>query len=483
MGSVFPAYLGAGLVGAGLIAVAPVPADPVVHPVRLTGIDAAGAPLGAGTALMIGASFVPTPSRGWMNAFDALYLSPAGFTGTMRPVTTPESLYPFTLPFSETFDRSVAQGTQDVLTAVQERLAAGGVDAADPIVITGWSQGSTVDSAVLAQLAAKGVPADDVHLVIVGDPNAPNGGMLERFDVPAGADPDATALGMTFGDPTPSDLYPTDVYDMEYDGFADFPQYPINFLSDINAYLGILFNHIAYEGLTPEQIHDAVLLPGSRSLGADTLTDYHLIESPSLPLLDPLRLVPFVGNPLADLLQPDLSVLVDLGYGSTTQGWSTGPADTLTVMGFLPPQSVLDQVPQALADGLSQGLRDAGGDLITPGNYQLISPETMTDVLGPLIGTVTAAGDLNDPGDFPHWISAELQGIGNWFTEGLSEVSFTHTGVPAIDMAATLLLTLPQIGVDLYESQLAAGNPVDAVGDPVAALVGLAPLMLIGALL
>lgn len=482
MGSGFRGYLGAGiaLAGAGLNMVAPVSTDALVRPVLLTGADS---PLGGGTALMIGASGIPTPSQGWLRAFDALYLQPRDFTGTMQPVTTPESLYPFTLPFSETFDRSVAQGAQNVVNAVQQQIAAGGVDAANPIVITGWSQGSTVDSLVMSQLAAHGVPSDDLHLVIVGDPNAPNGGMLERFDVPAGTNPDATFLGMTFGAPTPSDLYPADVYNMEYDGFADFPQYPINFLADINAYLGIVFNHIAYEGLTAQQVNDAVLLPGSQSLGADTLTNYYMIPSASLPLLDPLRLVPFVGNPLADLLQPDLAVLVNLGYGSTTDGWSTGAADVLTPMGFLPPSSVLDRVPQALADGLSQGLADAGRDLVTPGNYQLIAPETMTDVLGPLVGTVTAAGDLNDPSDFATWISAELDGIGNWFAQGVGEVSLSHTGVPPIDMAATLLLTLPQIAVNLYDSQLAAGDPVDAVGDPIAALVGLSPLMLIGALI
>jgi hypothetical protein len=29
-----------------------------------------------------------------------------------------------------------------------------------------------------------------------------------------------------------------------------------------------------------------------------------------------------IGQPIADLIQPDLKVIVDLGYGSTTQGWS-----------------------------------------------------------------------------------------------------------------------------------------------------------------
>ena len=35
----------------------------------------------------------------------------------------------------------------------------------------------------------------------------------------------------------------------------------------------------------------------------------------NLPLLDPLRAIPVVGTPLADLLQPVLTPLVNLGYG------------------------------------------------------------------------------------------------------------------------------------------------------------------------
>ena len=158
----------------------------------------------------------------------------------------------------------------------------------------------------MEQLWNQGVPSDDVHFVLVGDTAAPNGGLLERFDFD---DLSVPSFGITFGDPTPADLYPTDVYTLEYDGFADFPQYPIDPLSDLNAFAGMIYEHLTYLGLDPGQIQNAVPLETT----GDSLTDYYMIPVQDLPLLDPLRLIPFVGNPLADLLQPDMTVLVNLG--------------------------------------------------------------------------------------------------------------------------------------------------------------------------
>ena len=49
------------------------------------------------------------------------------------------------------------------------------------------------------------------------------------------------------------------IYTIEYDGFADFPQYPIDFLSDLNAFLGIAFElHGTYPSLAATQIASAL---------------------------------------------------------------------------------------------------------------------------------------------------------------------------------------------------------------------------------
>ena len=465
---------GVALVGAGLIAVPPlVPPSPgvQVRAVRLTSGDTADSPLGDGTAFIMGGSGLETPGQTYANAIDAEYLAPRDFTGTTQVLTTPEALYPFLGPFTETFDQSEAQGQQILDTAILNQIATGDVDAANPVVVFGWSQSSVISSLVQPELASQGVPSDDVHFVLVGDESAPNGGMLERFDLPDGTQPSIPSLGLTFSGPEASDLYPTDVYTHEYDGFADFPQYPINPLSDLNAVLGIVFEHVTYPGLTAEQVADAIQLPTS---AADTLTNYYEIPVTTLPLLDPLQLIPFIGNPLADLLNPDLSVLVNLGYGNVDDsylgGWSQGDADVPTTLGFLPSSSVLEQVPQALANGLQQGITDAIKDLTDPNNYVYSLP-SWADQLGTTLENILPGTELSVLSIVP----TTFQDLFDTFPP--------HTGFPPLDVATALFITLPEIDYNVFTTELAAGNPVDAIGIPLAADLGILPLALIGAAL
>lgn len=55
----------------------------------------------------------------------------------------------------------------------------------------------------------------------------------------------------------------------EYDGYSDFPRYPLNFLSDVNAFLGILYEH----RYTSADLAAAFTLP---TLGP-TFTTYYMI--------------------------------------------------------------------------------------------------------------------------------------------------------------------------------------------------------------
>ncbi|MEO6793255.1 MAG: PE-PPE domain-containing protein [Mycobacterium sp.] len=442
----------------------PVP-DASFHPIQLTGSHAADYPLGGGTALIMGGSGLPTPSQAFADLINELYLAPHGFTGTAQILSTPEALYPFTGPFAETFDKSVAQGNTILEAAILAQIAGGQVDADNPVVVFGWSQSAVMSSLLMQQLADQGVPSDYVHFVLLGNESAPNGGMLTRFDLPAGSHPDIPSLGLTFTGPQPSDLYPTDVYTNEYDGFAAFPQYPIDFLSVLNAVMGIAFQHATYPGLTPEDISDAVLLPTS---DADILTNYYMIPASTLPLLAPLQLLPFIGNPLVNLLQPALRVLVNLGYGNIENGWSPGFADVPTGLGFLPDVSVLQQVPQALADGAQKGISDFFTTLMSPANYVYSAPEWVEQFLREapaLLGGETSVLSMVPT---------------TW--QDLFETFPPHTGVPALDMLSALLFTLPEYNYNIFMSEIADGNLLDAIGIPLAADLGLLPLIAIGAL-
>ncbi|MGH3560942.1 MAG: PE-PPE domain-containing protein, partial [Mycobacterium sp.] len=314
----FYASGGVALVGTGIIAVTPLaapPPDVQVRAIRLTG-DAADSPLGDGTALVLGGTSIPQPGQRYLDAANTLYLQPHGFSGTLQSLFTPENA-------SST---SVAQGEQILDATILQKINSGDVSAENPLVVFGYSQSALIASDVMRQLAGQDVRSDDVRFVLIGDPDNPTGGM----EVTSSTVPPQDVMANIA---TPNDLYPTDVYTHEYDGVADFPTYKIDLLSDLNALLGFINEHLTYLSLTPEQINDAIQLPTS---AADTMVNYYMIPAESLPLLDPLRLIPVIGQPLYDLLEPDTQILVNLGYGSIDQGWWPGDADVVPDAGLFP---------------------------------------------------------------------------------------------------------------------------------------------------
>lgn len=114
------------------------------------------------------------------------------------------------------------------------------------------------------------------------------------------------ALGLDFYGGTPSNTgYELNQYTLLYDGYADFPQYPLNLLADLNAFAGIQFVHGDYPDLDPNNLpagYNLVQLPVSP--GNNGLENYYMITYPGLPILEPLRAIPVIGNPLADLVEP-----------------------------------------------------------------------------------------------------------------------------------------------------------------------------------
>jgi hypothetical protein len=123
-----------------------------------------------------------------------------------------------------------------------------------------------------------------------------------------------------------------------------------------------------------------------------------------------------------------MTVLVNLGYGSITDGWSQGPANVLTPFDPFPSDLNWSDVLTALVNGVPQGIQAAIADLESPDNYQIPS----------LLDNPTLAPLL-----------------------------------PIEDTINALTTALPAFDASLFTDQLEAGNLLGAIGDPIAADVAL----------
>ncbi|HZC10359.1 MAG TPA: PE-PPE domain-containing protein, partial [Mycobacterium sp.] len=165
--------------------------------------------------LVIGGSGLPIPGPDYVEAADGLYLDNPDMTGPNFPdgpiypditsfyqatpsnpfgngLFTPEGLYPLTgvhtleLNYPSDADgfpsgsTSVGQGMQILESTIAADTANG-----DSSTIFGYSQSATIASYVMQQLDPNGVDESGVagapQFLLIGDPSAPNGGLLERF--------------------------------------------------------------------------------------------------------------------------------------------------------------------------------------------------------------------------------------------------------------------------------------------------------------
>jgi hypothetical protein len=299
------------------------------------------------TALIMGATTIPTPNDFYVEAVMNQYIEPTHPDQTIKPVaaTTPEEFWPLTglarLLFSafgppeiwgpgsaawpdepwwklsglfdRTFDQSVRAGVADLEAA----MAAHGND---DLVIYGYSQGAVVaigEKRKLAEQYPAGTKAPDIDFVLGGDPNLPNGGIAARFPglyIPI--------LDLSFTGPEPTDTpFDTVVITRQYDGGADFPLYPLNLVADLNAVLGLFYVHLyGFDvSLAPD--------PTKSTPFQDTHGDssYYFFETPDLPLFAPLRSLG-VPEPVIDVVEPFFRVLVELGYDRSIPPWQPTPA-------------------------------------------------------------------------------------------------------------------------------------------------------------
>lgn len=430
-------------------------------------------PVGTVTTLVLGASGYPIPSQDYITGIPLKYIDPFYGAGTNVGVNTPEGLYPLTGVKSLTFNTSVSQGLTILNNAIQSLATPG---SGNQINVFGYSQSAAIVSLEMHALNPTNTPGGsllpsgvNLNITLVGDVANPNGGLLARL--PGLSLP---SLGFTFGTATPDNSFPTRIYTIEYDGFADWPQYPLDVFSDLNAFIGIITLHGQYPYLTPTELGLAVQLATT----GPTQTEYFIVPtsdllSPALqglPLLDPLRAIPVIGNPIADLLQPDLTVLVDLGYGSTTQGWSTGPANVATPFGVLPPVPA-HEIVSALVTGTHQGVNDFWADIRglikSPPTLSLSHlNSTIDSVSNHLSTSVTGlTSALSSPDNFIEALMAANTGFSDTVSSVASDAYSTL--LPTADIVNALLTSVPAYDFDLFSS----GIQMALNGDPVGGLV------------
>lgn len=414
-----------------------------------------------GCSIVFGGSGIPIPHQDYIDAVNERFIQPLNPGFTPQALFTPEGLQPFTGVKTLPLDVSMAQGLTILQQAVDKQFDLGHV-----VNLYGYSQSASIDTLLMRQYLAlpedQRPGADQLSFTFLGNPNTPNGGLMQIFNLPEfGGSVPIASLGLTLNGATPDGPWTTNNYTLEYDGFADFPRYSLNLLANLNAVAGILYTHDQYPMLpmTPDgQIANAILLPGSvdyagelpDGVTASTATNYWMIPTENLPLLEPFRGSP-LGDALADLVQPALRVLVNLGYGQIDHGWDSGPANVPTTMGLFPDVNPMD-VLTALANGAQQGWQDFVQDL----------------------GSLSSAAG-SDPGvDTAPFTMPSLVDIANAFGGSISAINgaLMVTG----DILNALTTTLPAAMAQVVFSELSQGDLLDAIGLPFAAATGLGSL-------
>jgi PE-PPE domain/PE family len=400
----------------------------------------------------IGGTGTPIPSPSFVSRANNLYVRSVG---SLVALFTPEQLYPLTGVKSLPLNTSVQEGVTILDNTLYSTIHGQG----QTVTVFGISQSAIISSLEMQNLAngtslfgANPPNVNQLNFVLAGNEVNPNGGLLSRFP-----NLSLPALGLDFYPGMNANTpYQVANYTLEYDGFADFPRYPINLLADLNAVAGIVFVHPTYLDLTTTQVNSAIQLPTSPGYAGNTT--YYMIHTADLPLLKPLDAIPVIGKPLVDLIQPDLKVLVNLGYGpDPSLGYSTSYADVPTPFGLFPDANP-GTVFNALTAGTGQGIHDFSLDM-----QQIASQPT---AVVPQFSLPTAPGPTTTPASLP-----SPQQV----FDTVNRIVSTDYAVvlPTADIGYSLATELPFYDSELFLSQLAQGNLINAIGYPIAADMGL----------
>ena len=306
---------------------------------------------------------VTTPEEAWpitgLIRLVWLALGPPSIWGPGGPGWPDEPWWKLSGLFDLTFDQSVQAGVADL----EEAMAKHGND---HLVIYGYSQGAVIanlEKRKLAEQYPAGTEAPDIDFVLGGDPNLPNGGLASRFPglyIPI--------LDLSFNGPEPTDTqFDTVVITRQYDGIADFPLYPLNVVSLLNAVLGVVYVHpYDFDVSLPADPTKSTAYQGTHGD-----TGYYFFETPDLPLFAPLRTLG-VPESVIDVVEPFFREIVELGYDRTIPPWEPTPARLI-------PTHDPATVAGDLVDAIGEGINNAAALIGAPAPLSSPAPAATAD--------------------------------------------------------------------------------------------------------
>ncbi len=249
------------------------------------------------------------------------------------------------LPGHWTYEASQQQGVHNIDGAISAVLPTLGTG--EKAVAFGYSSSANVMVREMRQLINQpGGPTatDQLEFFLMGNPNRPNGGILQRF---AGLYIPLVDIRLDGSTPVDTPYQVTDI-SWEYDTASDFPNYPINLLAVLNS---LVAGPILHGNYYPADVGGPRALPDT-TVGNIT---YITLEPPHLPLLMPLYSLGF-PKALLDLVEPTLTVMVDWGYNRAISPGT--PQRAQLIPRINPVTAVVD-----LADSVVEGVHNFIDDL------------------------------------------------------------------------------------------------------------------------
>ncbi|MDQ2625837.1 MAG: PE-PPE domain-containing protein [Actinomycetota bacterium] len=230
----------------------------------------------AGTAFFVGPTTLSTPSPTFAQTAADLFLQPLGFDAGDDPASCVVGIGDCDAPLRVLSTPALIQqghssfvGAAEIVRAVHAELDANpdAYDADNPLWVFGWSQGATAGSIAMAQLAHDGINPELVHFVFIGNPV---GADTASLDMGGASSSDFFDTGLLSGIQTPNDWFAVTDYTIPGDPVTD----PAS-----TSALGLLYEHMMYLGLTPDQVADHIATTDGTITDIDISGDFDQFDA------------------------------------------------------------------------------------------------------------------------------------------------------------------------------------------------------------